>query len=580
MRARACVEPPAEPEAGQAQSALGAGEQCDRLTADKSFPNGDPHLYLASQSYTRVGCTDAYLVDVSYQDPAPLPGTYLSWADAEPTEAACPFARLRVFVWDTTTSTPVLKGSLTSQGVWGTNPDPAANPGATGVCQIDPIRIESGISLTPGRKYRFAVRAAVERSGIFKRHLVLANAPLPGRKGPGAVGQFVGGWYMAVLASSGANMLTADPWPTSSFAVRLRAMDARVTRGGDLLFQGGFFFKPAKSYTKSADPNFGLSNANLLYMGKDLDLNGFTCPTFAATSSSVMPPEYTYPPGGFEPSVAAGKVYCVVDARNEQVDRVKVIRADPAAAQLLVIGFAFDRLTGLTTWNCLDGFCDSEVKLAVQDTWPTAAERGLVATTFDLVHQAKACIEGYLQRTLPVPLGMAIHADTDGTPLPLGGTSFGNVTDVVNVRGFQGIIRPGHHRVDDEEDLRFELHETMHLYNYHLFNHAILPNWFNEGMSIQLEARDDCGGNPRLLRNSWVPWQKGDKDGHPVGSELFRRLEEDYGCDMNCAGDIWRALVDAHVGAEPLTAAQIKAAMEARVGVDLSGLLSYLEIAY
>jgi hypothetical protein len=119
----------------------------------------------------------------------------------------------------------------------------------------------------------------------------------------------------------------------------------------------------------------------------------------------------------------------------------------------------------------------------------------------------------------------------------------------------------------------------MHVYD-HTFFESSLPGWLDEGFAIAIETRVTCGDDPRRMEGGWHGWNPGDTDGHPVGSELFRRLEMDYGCGVDCAAEIWRDLVDTHGDDPVLTAAEIKQVFEARIGSSLSGVFATLGIAY
>jgi hypothetical protein len=207
--------------AGGGALAIGTNEQRATVTADKAFTDGRPHLWQASRTYGTASCTNGYVVDVTYSALAPLPGTYLSWADDEPaSEAACRASWLRMYAWDVTGSQPTLAGTLTSQGVWIDNDDTVHNPGASKLCHVPPLRAESAFTLTAGRRYRLALRA---ESDGQNRGLVLANAPVPGRK-PGNAEGGSEGLFLAIPKSVGGS--DASGWPVSPFAVKLTSPTA------------------------------------------------------------------------------------------------------------------------------------------------------------------------------------------------------------------------------------------------------------------------------------------------------------------------------------------------------------------
>lgn len=568
----ACLEPDPQSDADTAADAIGTSEQCDTTPADKFVAWGDPHIYLDSASYSNPGCSGAYVVDEWYHDLGALPGTYLSWADQEPTsEAECAVSKLTVYVWDVTSSPKLYKGMLTSQGVWVDNPDPSRNPGSTKVCQINPIRVEDSLSLTPSKKYRFALRASRMLHGVTSnRRLVFANAPLPGRAGPGGAGSSAAGWYMTMLSSSGADMNGKYPWPTSTFQLRFSAMNARVTTGGDLVYQEGVLFNPSHTFTRLDHPNFARANGGIVVVyGGSPGLNEFSCPPLTMDPGENFPPTYSYPAWYTGSTANVGSTLCVAAARSQHIWRVKVLRTD-AAKGLVLLGYNSERSTGRVSYGCLDGVCDSQVQVAAQFMRRGTKHQTMLATTFDLLHQARACIEDHLQRTLPVPLTMELHGEAPNEPFPNGGFAIGEASNRVFAWGFQGIIRPGEKQVEFEEDLRFELHEPMHVFNYHFFDGS-RPDWFEEGMAIQLGVRLDCGDHPRLMKDIWRGWPDFQSP-HAKGSELFRRLEQDHGCDVDCAADIWRTLVDNHATDPEITPSEIMAVMEARIGQNLGAL--------
>jgi hypothetical protein len=250
----------------------------------KTFTDGRPTHWQDSTTYGTASCTNAYVVDVTYSALSPLPGTYLSWGDDEPeSEAACRQSALRMYAWDMTGTQPSYLGATTSQGTWIDNDDQVHNPGATKVCHVPPLRAEAAFTLGNGRKYRFALRA--ERDAT-NRKLVFANAPVPSRKGFNAAGTS-DGLFLAVPRSTGAPDATG--WPASPFAVKLDSPDRRVSRGGDLILSGSSFLELSDPYASAKSPNFGFSNAMLLYKGVVGSLAEISCPAY-----TLGPAEKTY----------------------------------------------------------------------------------------------------------------------------------------------------------------------------------------------------------------------------------------------------------------------------------------------
>ena len=550
--------------------AIGTNEQCATVAADRSFTDGRPHVWQASRTYGTSSCTNGYVVDVTYAALASLPGTYLSWGDDEPeSEAACRASWLRMYVWDVTTSPPAYVGTASSQGTWIDDDDTAHNPGAAKLCHVPPLRAESAFALTAGRKYRFATRAERDSQN---RGLVLANAPVPGRKGGNAAGS-ADGMFLAIPKSQGE--LDDTGWPAAPFAVKLTSPDRRVSRGGELLHDGFSFLRPSYGYVNPASPDFGISNAMLLPQGGSGGLADISCPAFALTSTEKT---YTYTPGSAPLATTEGTRYCLLSERNDKVFKVKVWKVD-SARTLVLVGFLQAAETGRKAWGCLDGLCGDDVAVVTQFTMPTDTERNdFVGTAHGLLRSARTCLDTYLGRPLPVPLTMAIHAEKASTSQYLQ-YNYGMGGLLVTTTGFEGLIRPGQTRVNDPLDLRYEVHEPMHVYN-HVFFADDLPGWLDEGLAIQAEVHAVCGSDPRAFTGGWFGWHAGDTEGHVVGSELFRRLDATWGCRGDCVAKLWRDLVDAHGSDLYLTNAEIKASFEKSLGADLSPLFDALGVDY
>lgn len=564
---------------GPAALAVGPNDHCDTVPADRTFADGRPHLWQTSTSYGSSGCPNGYVVDVTYSALAPLPGTYMSWGDDEPTtQAACEQSWLRMHVWYMSGTLPAYMGELTSQGTWIDNTDTLRNPGAEKICHVPPLRAESAFSFGNGRRYRFALRA--ERNYIThvqNRKLVLANAPVPSRKGESAASSG-GALFVALPMSEGG--VDATGWPLSPFLFKVERPERRVSLGGDLVHTGSAFLPTSQGFILPLSPNYGYSNAMLLYRGNVGGLDDFSCPAYAVSGEQGGIPTYTYTPGPTPAYLETGALYCLLNERNTKIYKLKVFKgSSPSLTNLVLIGYRFAAETGRTTWGCLDGLCDDEARLAGQNLQPTKTEREeFVGTTLRFVRSARSCLEASLLRPLPVPLSRTLHGE-QATPSVNGSWSYGTGGPALTVAGFQGWILPGQTRVIDPLDLRWELHEPMHVFSHYAFADS-LPSWLDEGFSIQAEVRLDCGGDPMLMTSDWRFWAPGYTDGHSVGSELFRRLEVDHGCGSDCAAEIWRDLVDAHGTDTDLTNAEIKAVFEGRIGADLSSLFTLLGIAY
>lgn len=278
---------------------------CEAGSANFTYTDGRPLLYETTKTYTNANCTGFDSVDVTYKALAGLPGTYLSWADIDATtEVACSASTLVGRVWDMTSSPPVYKGELRSTGTWVNNRDPISNPGAK-VCHVPPIRFETMFGFTAGRKYRFAVRAlrSNQKGG---RDFVLANAPLPTLNS--GCDSLDGTWYCALTTSSGATE-NHDRWPTASFRLKLEAPALKVAQGGDLFFQNGKFFQPSYTYPRSDRPNFGYSNAALVYKGNVASLSQFSCSDFTMLADTYATPDYSYLSQTTTSSTSAGSSY-------------------------------------------------------------------------------------------------------------------------------------------------------------------------------------------------------------------------------------------------------------------------------
>ncbi|MBK9967368.1 MAG: hypothetical protein IPP07_21825 [Holophagales bacterium] len=545
--------------------AIGPNEQCATVAASKSFADGRPIHWQDSRSYGSASCTNAFIADVTYSALAPLPGTFLSWGDDEPESAsACGASGLEMYVWDLSGTQPTYLGATSSQGTWVDNDDLVHNPGAAKVCHVPPLRAEAAFPFVNGRKYRFAMRA---KRDAQNQQLVFANAPVPGRKGGNAAGGS-DGLFLAIPKSLGARDATG--WPASPFAVRLETPDRRVSRGGDLILDGYSFVRLSDGYGWAESPNYGSSNAMLLPRGSVGALADISCPAYALGTAEKT---YSYTPGWELPAAQTGAGYCLLSARNDRTYKLRVFKSDPNA-KLVVVGYLPVGETGRRTWGCLDGLCDGEVRVAAQYAMPTQAERDFVGTAFGFVRSTRSCLDSYLGRALPVPLSMTIHAEKASTYAGLS-INYGLGGAQVTTTGFEGLIRAGQTRVNDPLDLRYELHEPMHVYNHYFFADQ-LPSWLDEGFAIQAEVHVACGGDPRLMTGPWRSWKPGDTDGHSVGSEFFKRLDQEFGCRGDCAAEAWRDLVDTHGADTYLTDPEIKGVFEARVGADLSRLFTTL----
>jgi hypothetical protein len=285
---------------------------------------------------------------------------------------------------------------------------------------------------------------------------------------------------------------------------------------------------------------------------------------------------YTYTAGSAPLSTAAGNRYCVLSERNDRVFRLRVWKVD-ASRTLVLVGWLPGAETGRQAWGCLDGLCGGDVALVTQHTMPTAVERNDFAGTVQgFLRSVRSCLDGYFGRALPVPFSMSVHGENPSAAPSLS-HNYGTGGELVTTSGYEGLIRAGQTRGTDPLDLRWELHEPVHVYNRWFFA-AALPSWLDEGFAEQAEVRVDCGGDPRLMTMGWRPWKPGDTDGHLVGSELFRRLEAERGCTAACAAQLWRDLVDAHGDDPYLTNAEVKDVFEKRLGADLSPLFDTLGI--
>ena len=163
-----------------------------------------------------------------------------------------------------------------------------------------------------------------------------------------------------MIASRGADD-TWGRWPTSSHRIRLELPNIKVAQGGDLFFQNWTFFQPHRSYARPDAPNFGYSNAALLYKGSFSSLDEFSCGDFTMLRHLYAHPHYTYINEARESTTVTGASYCVLSARNNSIYKLRV---EKAAASVLVVGFRHDKSTGRAAWGCLDGMCDADARVA------------------------------------------------------------------------------------------------------------------------------------------------------------------------------------------------------------------------
>ncbi|MFA4830794.1 MAG: hypothetical protein WC862_02780 [Patescibacteria group bacterium] len=403
--------------------------------------------------------------------------------------------------------------------------------------------------------------------------------------------------------------------PTGESFIYNLSTGSKTAENGDLKFYDGQtkFFKFHTTFVESAGHP---SNAGYLYLGSG-DLESYACPEFKLEDIDPVPKVYGRYQYFLNPwtnrEIVLNGVYCLVNYDNTEIFRFKVTDIEEGKVKIQYQKFAD---TGVKTYGCRDGFCDDEVEVLCVGC--AESDTPFIQRTKELERTAKSCIENYLGIELPATLIHQIfpyrvgefaicHPDiTNPTPEQLEGLLFkcandGAATSAVNEYGFPGLRRIGESRVTVLEDLRFDLHEDMHVFtNYLLPSHR---SWFNEGMSEQLAApenngiyagnRFECGGltharryQPALHKYNYLALQTGEfsmndyyREAHLQGDLFFTGLEIDYGCSLECAARIWNRLRTTHAGAERITGADIKAAAEIETGRDLTPLFELLEIS-
>lgn len=126
----------------------------------------------------------------------------------------------------------------------------------------------------------------------------------------------------------------------------------------------------------------------------------------------------------------------------------------------------------------------------------------------------------------------------------------------VSMRGCIGVRAEGARRAMRPEDVRMEFHELAHVFtNAALERGSSVPDWFEEGFSIQTENRISCssrqivfnsmayaGTNWRRLKLGRSLYREELSSPHTKGMIFFAALESDYGCGFDCSQHIWNDL--------------------------------------
>jgi hypothetical protein len=78
------------------------------------------------------------------------------------------------------------------------------------------------------------------------------------------------------------------------------------------------------------------------------------------------------------------------------------------------------------------------------------------------------------------------------------------------------------------------------------------------------------------MMGDWYAYKPGDTDAHAVGSEVFKRLYDNYGCTLDCEERIFKALVAGFATKTSISNTEARQTMETVVGTSLTSLFQDL----
>jgi hypothetical protein len=539
------------------------------------------------RAYGDLQCPTGWTIDFTYDPPADAPDTWISYLDDKITNSTdCAATTVRAFVWDGTPAQGfTYVGSTSATGAW---------KSTEGVCVTPQLNVGSGVAMQAGHNYRIAVQSYTEEPWQ-RRGFAVATAPVPT-------------YYSltTVHVRSGWHTITrfALPVDTSSKHYRYSLAYERLTdQGGDLSLADATgstnheFQIPYRNEFQAFKGDHGTSATGFIDVadgtGDRAALLNLSCPDFKKTpgvghGGGLI--EYNYLDGwlGVSPLFYAyeGQLACVL---NEKHQRTYALRVAERADDLVVFESEMDMATTRMARGCPD-YCNNETEvLSVDLSSDNTVEAPLLQKTQEFAAKTRACLQKTLGFTLPVPLRIFVFGE-QATPVTNDLWNFGVGGYQVSTAGFQGLIRKGDTRIRSVSDLRYELHETTHVFTTWAFpkitdigsTTSSLPMWFVEGIAIAINKNLVCDPATQSLQmfDTWRGWSPGATDSHLVGSEVFKRLEQSYQCGLDCESKIFRDLVSAYGSSTSVTNANIKAVMERVTGKNLDAVFNAVGLSY
>jgi len=346
------------------------------------------------------------------------------------------------------------------------------------------------------------------------------------------------------------------------------------------------------------------SNTGIIFMGVGA-LADYTCPNFGIVNTpisregtnpyfinnphpeSINPEEWNRELNLKVPLIQEG-VYCLTNYNNTRLFRFRVAKIEPES---VTIDYHDLGSTDVVTYRCDSlGFCDENVEVICIGC--SRSDEPYLERVREFQGIAKECLERYIDRELPVNLKQIIVPYSLSYCESSECLEQGHGGPFVSVNGFQGIIKENENRITSLSDLRLDVHENAHVFYYWLISKRQAPSWFNEGFSIQAQARLDCHPNQfdsgfyigtneyESIRDGLIELGDYHQSAYGRGSLFFSGLEIDFGCGLDCASQIWQVLASEGNQDRVISNREIKDAAELVTNEDLTNFFSLLKIVY
>lgn len=326
------------------------------------------------------------------------------------------------------------------------------------------------------------------------------------------------------------------------------------------------------------------------------DLNSTTCPDFELIKPSGFNAVFPYLNGTPQSDgsiswnnlalipVVNGGVYCTVSFNNTNQFKFKITSV---GVNSITINIRWLRGTGLKTYRCADGYCNSSARSYCVGC--KTSDAPFIAEDLAIRTGVKKCVDSLLN---PLKANVALNRTTVRIIYPdslvtsvNGSEAHGHAGQAY---GFEGIVSAGQSRVTSVANIRVSLHELFHQENQ--IHIGKMPSWLDEGFSIAFGTKLNC--HARQLRDTYaVPGYLNVRNGqgqitasqsgpgHTRGSHFFEGLEVEFGCTNSCRGKIWRRLSERLSDKTvKVTVTEVKNAVIYETGRDPSSILTLLGI--